>query len=300
MTAPSAMEGDMWYGARKDAADSIQLGDGARRARSRPAATAWARTLASRGVLALALGCALGIAPTGALGAAPADSRTVVLDVEGVGAWQGRNDVQSPNAPSSTRFALDALTGSGPFATGRVQLAWPFRERQEWRVLAAPLRVSAAGTLPTAVRFEGVGFAPGPARGRYQFDSWRVTWRYHWIDRPDLSVKLGFTAKLRDASIELRQGALRARKDNTGFVPLLHAAVARPLGSGWSVQGDVDALAGGPGYAIDAGVRLARDLGRGWSVHGGLRYLDGGADNDEVYAFATFTSVTLGVTRRFE
>jgi hypothetical protein len=33
-------------------------------------------------------------------------------------------------------------------------------------------------------------------------------------------------------------------------------------------------------------------------VHAGARYLDGGADNDEVYAFADFTSVTLGVTWR--
>ena len=61
---------------------------------------------------------------------------------------------------------------------------------------------------------------------------------------------------------------------------------------------DVDALAGGPGYAVDAGLRLARNLSSGWSVHAGARYLDGGADNDEVYAFADFTSVTLGVTWR--
>lgn len=232
--------------------------------------------------------------------AASARERPVVLDVEAVGAWQGRNDVQSPNTAPSTRFALDDITGSGPFATGRLQLAWPFRERQEWRVLVAPLSVSAGGSLPGPVRFEGASFAAGAVQGRYQFDSWRLTWRYHWIDRPDLSVKVGFTAKLRDASIELRQGALRARKDNTGFVPLLHAAFERPLATGWSLQGDVDALAGGPGYAIDAGLRVARELGAGWSASAGVRYLDGGADNDEVYAFATFTSVTLGITRRFD
>lgn len=242
----------------------------------------------------------LAVVALSAADVAGARERPVVLDVEAVAAWQGRNDVQSPNAPPATRFALDGITGSGPFATGRLQLAWPFRERQEWRVLVAPLSVSASGSLPGAVRFEGANFAPGAVDGRYRFDSWRVTWRYRWIDRPDLNVKVGFTAKLRDASIELRQGALRARKDNTGFVPLLHAALERPLARGWSLQADIDALAGGPGYAIDAGARLARNLGDGWSVSGGVRYLDGGADNDEVYAFATFTSLTLGVTRRFD
>jgi hypothetical protein len=51
---------------------------------------------------------------------------------------------------------------------------------------------------------------------------------------------------------------------------------------------------------VDAGARLVRDLGGGWSASAGLRFLDGGADNDEVYAFASFASVTLGVSRRFE
>jgi hypothetical protein len=138
----------------------------------------------------------------------------------------------------------------------------------------------------------------GPISARYQFDSWRATWRHRWIDREDLVVKVGATAKIRDASIRLKSGALEASKDNTGFVPLLHVALERPLSAQWRLEADVDALAGGPGYAVDAGVRLARNVSSGWSIHAGARYLDGGADNDEVYAFADFTSVTLGVTWR--
>ena len=237
-------------------------------------------------------------------GAAPqslaAGTRAVTLDVEALGAWQLRNDVRSPNVAPSTRFALDALTGDGPFVAPRLQVTLPSGERSEWRLLAAPLSLTRAGVLGVPVRFEGATFAPGAVRARYQFDSWRVTWRWHWIERPDLSVKLGFTAKLRDASIELRQGALAARKDDTGFVPLLHAALERPLSGRWALKADLDALAGGPGYAVDAGARLVRDLGGGWSASAGLRFLDGGADNDEVYAFASFASVTLGVSRRFE
>jgi len=239
--------------------------------------------------------CALGAAASAAAG-----DRPVVVDVDAVVAWQGRNDVRSPNAPPSTRFALDEVTGSGPFVAPRLQVAVPFGARQEIRLLAAPLSIEERGELTAPVRFEGTEFTAGAVRARYQFDSWRVTWRYHWIDRPDLSVKLGFTAKLRDASIELRQGTRGARKDNTGFVPLLHAALEKPLDARWSLRADVDALAGGPGYAVDAGLQVARELGNGWSVSAGVRYLDGGADTDEVYAFATFTSVTLGISRRFD
>lgn len=243
----------------------------------------------------------IGLAALAAGVQARADAgRAVTVDVEALGSWQLRNEVRSPNQAPATRFALDAVTGAGPFVAPRLQLALPSGARSEWRLLAAPLSLQRAGTLPSATGFEGTTFAAGAVRARYQFDSWRVTWRWHWIDRPDLSVKVGFTAKLRDASIELRQGAQVARKDNRGFVPLLHAALQRPLGPGWAVQADVDALAGGPGYAVDAGARLVRELGAGWSASAGLRFLDGGADNDEVYAFASFASVTLGVSRRFD
>lgn len=220
------------------------------------------------------------------------------FDIEWVRASQGRNVVQVPNDASGSRFSLDALTGSGPVDTPRVQVSWRSGEKQEWRLLAAPLSLSGSSVSARSIDFQGQRFAAGPVSARYEFNSWRATWRYRWIDRNDLVVKIGATAKIRDASIRLKSGALEASKSNTGFVPLVHVAVERPLAAQWRLEADVDALAGGPGYAIDAGVRLARDLSADWSLHAGARYLDGGADNDEVYAFADFTSVTLGVTWR--
>jgi len=151
-----------------------------------------------------------------------------------------------------------------------------------------------------ALQFEGGSFAPGVVRGSYRFDSWRVGWRWRWIDRPDLVVRVGATAKIRDAEIELVQGALRASKNNTGFVPLLHASVERPLSRGWSWALDIDALGGGPGYAIDAGAVLRYAFDGPWMLQGGVRFLDGGADSDEVYAFARFTSLTLGIAYRLQ
>jgi len=220
------------------------------------------------------------------------------IDIEWVRASQGRNLVQVPNDASGSRFSLDALTGSGPVDTPRVQVSWRSGDKQEWRLLAAPLSLSGSSVSVVPIDFQGRRFLAGPISARYQFDSWRATWRYRWIDREDLVVKVGATAKIRDASIRLKSGALEASKDNTGFVPLLHVALERPLSAQWRLEADVDALAGGPGYAVDAGVRLARNVSSGWSIHAGARYLDGGADNDEVYAFADFTSVTLGVTWR--
>ena len=222
----------------------------------------------------------------------------IEFDLEGLVAWQGRNVVQSPNDASGTRFSLEPLTEAGPAWSGRLQLSGILKDRHEWRVLVAPLSVSGTGLTDTPIRFEGAVFAPGTVAADYRFDSWRATWRWRWIDREDLKVKVGVTAKIRDASIQLRQGGVSARKDNTGFVPLLHGAFERRLAPGWALEGDIDALAGGPGYAVDVGMRISRELSRDWQATAGARWLDGGADNDEVYAFASFTSVTLGVRWR--
>lgn len=222
-------------------------------------------------------------------------SKAVVIDAEFLAASQGRNVAQVPNDASGTRFAIDDLTGQGPYFLPRVQIAWQAGERSEWRVLLAPLSLSGDGVSTRPVSFQGKSFAAGPVSARYEFNSWRATWRWRWIDRDDLVVKVGFTAKIRDASIALRQGTISAQKDNTGFVPLLHGSFERPIGAAWSVEGDIDALAGGPGYAVDAGLRLSREISPQWRVAASLRFLDGGADNDEVYAFARFTSVGIAI-----
>ena len=220
------------------------------------------------------------------------------LTVSAISAWQGRNDVEVPNDGTASRFALDALTGDGPIVGGRVELSGAIRDRQEWRVLLAPLSLAETGTSITDIGFQGKIFGGGPIDARYQFNSWRVTWRYLWIDRPDLRVKVGFTAKLRDASIRLRQGSVDARKDDTGFVPLLHGSLERPLMDRWAFQADIDALGGGPGYAVDMGAGVSYALTDDWRLGAQVRFLDGGADNDKVYAFARFTSITLGLTWR--
>ena len=218
-----------------------------------------------------------------------------VIDTDAYATWQGRNDVQVPNDATGSRFALDRLTGGGANLAPRIQISWPSSGRREWRVLLAPLSLSGEGASSEAIRFQGATFVPGTVSGRYQFNSWRGTVRWRWIDRDDLVVKLGFTAKIRDASIRLRQAGVSAQKDNTGFVPLLHGAFERSLGSGWSLEGDLAALAGGPGYAVDAGLKLMKPINDEWSVGASIRFLDGGADNDEVYAFASFTSAGISI-----
>jgi hypothetical protein len=91
---------------------------------------------------------------------------------------------------------------------------------------------------------------------------------------------------VRDASIGLAQGGVASRKNDLGFVPLLHVDARRTLSGGWHVSFDADALAGGPGRAIDAALKLGYDLDGRWAVHAGYRTVEGGADVESVYNFA--------------
>jgi hypothetical protein len=222
------------------------------------------------------------------------------FEVEGQAVWTSRIDVQSPNTAAGSRFALDGLTGSGASTEGRLELSHEFRPRHEVRAVYAPLSVSGTGVLPSAVAFQGQNFAAGPAtQGRFQFDSYRLGYRYLWLDRPDLTVKVGATLKVRDAAISLRQGALYAERTDTGVVPLLHVRAEQRLGPRWRLIGDVDGLVGPNGRAFDIAAKVSYDITRDFSIAAGYRMLDGGADNSTVYTMSRFHYGVVSLTARF-
>jgi len=224
----------------------------------------------------------------------------LVIDLEWGTAWQDRNDVQSPNDARGTRFALDGLTGRGPFPAPRMELTWRLNPRDDLRLVAAPLRLSEQGMLGSAVQFEGQSFAAGSTSADYRFDSYRATWRRTVFTSPDWTVKAGVTGKVRDAEITLRQGATTASRTDTGFVPLLHLHAQRQLGERARLQFDGDGLASPRGRAFDLSLRYVHDFHNGLSGFAGVRMLDGGADNDSVYNFARFHYLTVGLSlKRF-
>lgn len=234
-----------------------------------------------------------------AVHASPLQDRLVV-DLEWGAAWQDRNDVQSPHSASGTRFGLDGLTGRGPASAPRVELSWRLNARDDLRLVAAPLRLDGQGMLGSPVQFEGASFSSGKTSGIYRFDSYRATWRRTVLESPDWTVKAGVTGKIRDAEITLRQGTTSASRTDTGFVPLLHVHVQRQLGERARLQFDGDGLASPRGRAFDLSLRYVHDFQRGLSGFAGVRVLDGGADNDNIYNFARFHYVTVGLSlKRF-
>ena len=227
--------------------------------------------------------------------AGPAKDRYSV-DLEWGAAWQENNDVQSPNSGAGTRFSLSGLTGDGPYSAPRLQFTVPLNDRDDLRLVAAPLRVNESGVLASTVNFQGVNFAAGATAATYRFDSYRATWRRTISESAEWVLKAGVTGKIRDAEITLRQGSSVASRSDTGFVPLLHFFAQRNLSERSRLIFDADGLASSRGRAFDLSLRAAHDLRPGLSGFIGVRLLDGGADNDSIYNFARFQYITAGFT----
>jgi hypothetical protein len=209
------------------------------------------------------------------------------LELEAGPVWQSRNAAQVPNDESGTRFSLAALAGKGPWPAARGYVTWNVNARHALRVLLAPLSIRATGTLAHPVRFAGASYAAGaPVEAEYTFDSYRLTYRYRVRETARTSAWVGFTAKVRNATIALEQGATASRKDDVGFVPLLHLAGEWRLAPRWLATVDADALAGGPGRAEDVAVKLGYRATPRLSLHAGYRMVEGGADVPSTYSFA--------------
>ena len=218
------------------------------------------------------------------------------LDLETGAAWQLRNDFAVPGQ-TGTLLRIDE---EGPSFAGRATLNWKLNDRWSVRVLAAPLSTDGDYVPEGDVLFQNEVFAAGnPIRVDYRFDSYRVSGIYRFRTAGPWSFRAGLTAKIRDAEISLRNDETSATKSNTGVVPLIHAGMRYQPSERVAIDFDLDGAAASQGRAIDAALRLETRVGDTTSLFLGGRVLDGGADNDEVYSFATFAYLIAGAQLRW-
>jgi len=221
------------------------------------------------------------------------------VDVEGGAAFNGYNDVRIPGN-TGTDLSLSEELKSDAVGFWRVRLAVDLGQRHRLLLLAAPLRIEASGAVDRDVDYNGARFTAGESlTARYRFDSYRLTYHYALIDSDRLRFDLGFTAKIRDASIGIEGGNKSSEKTNTGFVPLVNFALDWSLGPRLGLVFEGDALAAPQGRAEDILLAFYADIADGLRLRSGYRILEGGADNDEVYNFTLVHYLSFGVTLAF-
>lgn len=228
--------------------------------------------------------------------ALPAAEPRWFTEAEGGAAWVARADVRIP-ADTGTRWSVADLADE-PFAVGRVRLAVDLG-RHRVQAVAAPLRIDGEGRLDQDVDFAGARFAAGSAvDARFRFDSYRLSWRYAFVQRDDLRIGAGLTVLVRDAEVRLSDGVRTARDTDVGVVPLARLEASGRLWRGWWLDAEVDGWAVEQGRAIDAAAFLRHRWER-IEAAVGWRMIDGGADTDAVWTFATVHAAAAKVGVRF-
>lgn len=239
----------------------------------------------------------IGILLLGLGSLAPAQGR-FLIDVESGASFSGYNDIRIPG-DSGTFFSLSRELKSETVPFLRARFGLRLGERHLLSLLAAPLRVRSEGRLDKDLRYLNDTFPSGAdLSARYRFDSYRLTYRWQALKQEKLSLGLGFTAKIRDASITVEGAGRRAEKKNTGFVPIINFNLTWHPDRKWSLVFEGDALAAPQGRAEDVFLGAAYDISRHMALKAGYRILEGGADNDEVYTFSLFHYAVIGATIR--
>ncbi|MDZ7291183.1 MAG: hypothetical protein ONB44_13350 [candidate division KSB1 bacterium] len=221
------------------------------------------------------------------------------VDLETGAVFSGYNDVRIPGN-TGTDLSLTEELQTDARAFYRVRLEYAISTKSSLALLIAPLRVNADGQVDRPVRFEGVTFpANTPLLAKYRFDSYRLTYRYDFHRAEKFHAGIGFTAKIRDASISLEDNARKSEKKNTGFVPLINFRVQWLFAKRFRVLLDGDALAAPQGRAEDVLLAIAYQANNHFALKAGYRLLEGGADNDEVYTFSLFHYIVAGAIITF-
>lgn len=221
------------------------------------------------------------------------------IDIETGVVITGYNDVRIPG-DIGTLFSLkDDLTAKTKIFY-RLRASYTIKSRHTLSLLYAPLEVKSEGSVPSDISFAGELFpANSDIKATYKFNSYRLTYRYDFIQKPKLDFGLGFTAKIRDARIALQSNGLLGEKSNVGFVPIINFRLLWKIDDKLGLLFEGDALAAPQGRAEDVLIAATYRVNDHIRLRAGYRILEGGADNDEVYGFALFHYASLGVSYSF-
>ncbi|WP_277478314.1 hypothetical protein [Catalinimonas alkaloidigena] len=216
------------------------------------------------------------------------------IDVESGAAFTGYNKIQVPGT-SGTRFDLSEELDVDDRFFYRVKLLYTINGKHTIAALYAPLSITAQGVTNEQISFAGSSFAEGEALNtRYEFNSYRLTYRYLFPRKGDFQLGLGATAKIRDALIRIEDDEKSAAKTNVGFVPLINFQLEWFAKEKLSFLLQGDALVSTQGRAEDVLLAALFYPSRNVTLKAGYRVLEGGADSDEVYNFTLIHYALIG------
>lgn len=184
---------------------------------------------------------------------------------------------------TGTEFNIDGQT----IANYRLYLSTLIKDKHEIRFLYAPLEYNTTLNPETDILFRDSIFLAGmDTDAFYKFNSYRLSYIYHFDKVGGVQFRLGFTAKIRDAETSLTQGQTSESFTDLGFVPLIHLGAKIQLSKKLILDAEVEGSWAPQGYAFDNRLSLNYQLTNNLTIGAGAGYLDGGANVPTVNTFA--------------
>ncbi len=216
-------------------------------------------------------------------------------------AFGGKNDLQRPNNMDGTRFSLsdDLQRENNGVFSPRVEVEYTYK-RNHFILTGSWLKDKYRGIAPKQIKYNGATFAEGAdLRSTYSFNTYRLTYRYRFVEREKFDFEFGATLLLRDAYIKLADSEQESRFDNVGVAPLLSYYLGWKPNSRFTVLSYGDAFGVKVGRAIDiyAGVKYQFIDNASFSI--GYRLLEGGSDVDRIYTMSLFQYLSFGIGINF-
>jgi len=182
----------------------------------------------------------------------------------------------------------------------RIRAGYTIKNHHNISLLYAPLTVRYKGSFGKNVNFNGLNFpAAQPLEVFYQFNSYRLTYRYDFVANARWRVGAGLTGKIRDADVRFKNEINDTHFDNVGFVPLVNFYASYKPNYRWSLILEGDALAAKAGRAEDVFAGVAYQVNPKFGIKLGYRIVEGGADSEEVYNFNWINYASVGVLLSF-
>lgn len=222
----------------------------------------------------------------------------IEFDVESGISWNTKNQIRFPNDDNSLSDLLDVTEdlGTGKTFFYRIRGSYTINDKHVISALYAPLQFETTGQFVEPVRFGNETFdTQDRTTVSYKFNSYRLTYRYVFLNKKKIKIGAGLTGKIRDARVAFSAEDKADETTDLGVVPLINFSIELLPNNALSFIIIGDALVGTQGRAEDVFAGANYRVNENIKFKVGYRVLEGGADVDQVYNFSLIHYAALGV-----
>lgn len=223
----------------------------------------------------------------------------VFIDLESGIIFTGLNTVRAPGK-GGTNISLKDDLPVPPSPFYRLRAGIIVNEKHHISALFAPLAAVSTGTLNTPVTYRNTTFAANTElEARYTFNSYRLTYNYSFLQKPNFKLGMGLSAKIRDAGTTISGGGKTEGSTNIGFVPLINVQMRWMPTEHFGLRVFADGLVAARGRAEDVLVTGIYKVNDQLDLNLGYRLFEGGSDGASAYNFLLLHYAVAGVTYAF-